>query len=28
VLVFSTGLVSEFLRPFEDSLLRFVFGVS
>jgi Zn-dependent protease len=26
VLVFSTGVISEFLRPFEDALFRFVFG--
>jgi Zn-dependent protease len=26
LLVFSTGVISEFLRPFEDALFRFVFG--
>ena len=26
VLVFSTGVISKFLRPFEDALFRFVFG--
>jgi Zn-dependent protease len=26
LLVFSTGVISEFLRPFEDWLVRFVFG--
>ena len=26
LLVFSTGVISEFLRPFEDALFHFVFG--
>jgi Zn-dependent protease len=28
LLVFSTGIISKFLLPFEDSLVHFVFGVS
>jgi hypothetical protein len=28
LLVFSTGIITTFLLPFEDSLARFVFGVS